>query len=313
MPMVRALIPGGRIRWRWAPPLLVLLLLVAAVAPAVAAEPVPYGQGLLWRIEKRGIAPNHVFGTMHSSDDEIIDLPAPVLDALSQADHAMFEIVVTAEVQKQAARNMLLNDGRVLPQVIGPEMFARVVEAGARYGLSPAVLARFRPEALIFLFNKAPEEEARKAIGQVPLDWRMQIDAHAHGITLYSLETVAEQAEIFNDLPEEIRIGMLAGVIAGASQAAANYQRIKRAYLAGDLDSLYDQTRIDDIPDAYKPLMRNFWKRFIDDRNEMMVYRMQDQLAAGNTFVAVGALHLPGEKGVLNMLARRGWRLTRLH
>ena len=40
---------------------------------------------------------------------------------------------------------------------------------------------------------------------------------------------------------------------------------------------------------------------------------MQPQLRQGNAFVAVGALHLYGDKGILSLLERDGWRVTRLY
>jgi uncharacterized protein len=51
----------------------------------------------------------------------------------------------------------------------------------------------------------------------------------------------------------------------------------------------------------------------VDERNLRMVERMTDRLAEGGVFVAVGALHLPGERGILNLLAGRGYRISRVY
>jgi uncharacterized protein YbaP (TraB family) len=56
-----------------------------------------------------------------------------------------------------------------------------------------------------------------------------------------------------------------------------------------------------------------FWTRLVDARNRVMVARMQPRLAEGNAFVAVGAAHLPGEKGILNLLARQGYTVRKLY
>jgi uncharacterized protein len=51
----------------------------------------------------------------------------------------------------------------------------------------------------------------------------------------------------------------------------------------------------------------------VAERNLRMVERMTDRLAEGGAFVAVGALHLPGERGILNLLAGRGYRISRVY
>ena len=54
-------------------------------------------------------------------------------------------------------------------------------------------------------------------------------------------------------------------------------------------------------------------KRVLYDRSVVMAFRMQRELRRGDAFVAVGALHLYGEKGVLALLAQDGYRSTRAY
>ena len=56
-----------------------------------------------------------------------------------------------------------------------------------------------------------------------------------------------------------------------------------------------------------------FQKRLIIDRNQRMVERMHKRLEEGNAFIAVGALHLPGEKGILRLLEHRGYRVRSIY
>ena len=50
--------------------------------------------------------------------------------------------------------------------------------------------------------------------------------------------------------------------------------------------------------------------QLIDQRNARMVTRMEPFLKRGQAFIAIGALHLPGEVGVLNLLAKQGYRVS---
>jgi hypothetical protein len=64
---------------------------------------------------------------------------------------------------------------------------------------------------------------------------------------------------------------------------------------------------------VYPGLVETFTERLLDARNERMAERMQPRLAEGGAFVAVGALHLPGEGGILKLLEGQGYQLTRLY
>ena len=53
-----------------------------------------------------------------------------------------------------------------------------------------------------------------------------------------------------------------------------------------------------------------FLRRLIDDRNVHMIERMLPRLKQGAAFIAIGALHLPGEKGILQLLTERGYTVS---
>jgi len=55
-----------------------------------------------------------------------------------------------------------------------------------------------------------------------------------------------------------------------------------------------------------------FEQRIITDRNHVMADRSTNELAKGNVFMAVGALHLPGEGGLVELLRAKGFTLTRV-
>ena len=55
------------------------------------------------------------------------------------------------------------------------------------------------------------------------------------------------------------------------------------------------------------------FKKLIDERNATMVRRMQPRLREGGALIAVGAMHLPGERGLLRLLLDRGYQLERVY
>lgn len=291
---------------------LVVLLGVAALRPATAGEERPYGQGLLWRVEKPGEPASYVYGTMHSADERIVDLPEPVAQAFAESEAVVLELVMGGDSAAQLTQALVLTDGSVLPDIVGDERFARITEIGTRYGMAPAQLQLFRPWAVMTFFSVPPQEMVRQAQGNLPLDQALQAQAQALDKEVEGLETISEQLAVFGELSPEDQIALLDVALDLNPQIEALYEDMKRAYLAGDLDGLHEMADRQSAG-ADPELTALFEDRLIDTRNRLMVERMADRLAQGKAFVAVGALHLSGETGILNLLADQGYSVTRVY
>jgi len=290
-----------------------LLLLMALPAGAVgAAGELRHGQGLLWRIDTPGVAPSYLYGTMHSTDPAILTLPAPVAEAFARADSLTLELIIDEAVQRKLGQAMALTDGRTLDGIIGPERFAAAVAVGAQYDLPPEAIRLFKPWAAMTLFSLTPEEFKRNAAGIQPLDQSLQAEARRRGKTVYGLETVEEQISVFAGIPEAEQIALLDTVLRDHPKIGQWYATMKSAYLAGDIATIYGlmSKQAAGIDPA---LAQSFEDRLIVARNHRMAERMTGLLDAGNAFIAVGALHLPGDEGILGLLELAGRRVKRIH
>jgi len=288
------------------------VVLFAVGRPAPAGAEMPYGQGLLWQIDGAGPAPSYLFGTMHTADEEVTDLAAPVLDALERAQSLSLEVIMTPEARMSLAFAMMLSDGRTLEQVVGPDLFQRAVTAGRPYGFGQDQFRLFKPWAVMTLLSLPPSEVKRQAAGEKALDERLRDAATQRGLALHGLEQIDEQISMFNDMAEADQIAMLDATISQSDQVEAMFEKMRGAYLDQNPAQIFEmmqaqQTGVD------PRLVETFTERLLDARNERMAERMQPRLAEGGAFVAVGALHLPGEGGILKILEGQGYRLTRLY
>ena len=84
------------------------------------------------------------------------------------------------------------------------------------------------------------------------------------------------------------------------------------AYLARDLSGLYSQMLAQATAEEAQ-MMQRFEQDFVVERNFRMVERLQPLLAAEPSFIAVGALHLPGETGILALLEQSGFLVSRVY
>ena len=290
---------------------LVLALLLLTVAPA-AAEPLLHGQGIFWRIEGKGAKPSHILGTFHTADQRVLDLTAEIGEALKAASSVTLERVMTYEDGLKVQEAMALSGRHDLQEILGQRLFEKVAVAARAYRLRPADLRGLKPWAVYFLLGSPPGEAIRQGMGTPFLDYMLQQAAERMGKPVYGLERVEEVFGFFDELSREQEIALVEAALRFNYYVDNHFYKALRYYLRADMDGLmayFDREyRLED-----PALAALFQARFIDERNAVMVRNMQTQLKRGRAFVAVGAAHLPGEQGVLHLLERRGYRVTRIY
>lgn len=277
-------------------------------APAQKAQTQRFSQGLLWRIERGDAPASHVFGTIHVSDPRVTALPPAVKQSFDASAHFMMEVLLDPANVVALAGRMLYLDGRDLPSVIGAPLYQKVVAIGPAIGLPPQILSRFKPWA-VALMLMMPHKDAENI-----LDNRLYQMALQQKKGVHPLETVDEQVDVFETLSERDQTALLRHAVAHHEQLNARIDRVIEVYLRGDLAALSRMSEDDSASDAeMKRISASLMRRLIDDRNVRMAERMEAQLKSGRAFVAVGALHLYGERGVLAHLANRGYKVSRVY
>jgi uncharacterized protein YbaP (TraB family) len=278
---------------------------LAFIAASAAAQE-PYSQGRLWMVEAPDVAPSYLVGTMHSADP-VIATPWPALArVLDGVDSITVELVLDDNAVMAMGQAMVLTDGRTLGDIAGPERMARIAAVGANYGMPPEALQQLWPWAVSMVFSVPPSELRRQSAGEPMLDNALREHGEARGIAIYGIETVAEQIAVFAGYSEEDQLALLDLTLEMHSQVEAEFNKMRSAWLAGDLGGLYDAAM--DMPATDSPgLVENFITRLVQERNYRMAERITPLLDQGNALIAVGALHLPGEEGVLALLEQAGY------
>jgi len=289
-----------RLVWRW--PLLFLLLLAGQVAVASDA---PFGQGLLFRVEQPGGNSSHLFGTMHSDQEQVVRLAQPVATAFDGSGTLALEMDMGAETMMAAMTAMVFSDGRELRGVIGEGLYQRAVEAVALRGMPEMAIRHYKPWAVLTILSMPPP-----TTGQF-LDLVLYQSALTQGKPVVGLETAQEQIAVFEGFSEAEQVAMLRETLDTQHLLGKMFDELTAAYLQRDL------ARLMELNEQYGPadpgLEDRVQEQLIDRRNRLMVERMLPLLVKGHAFVAVGALHLPGRKGILSLLVERGFRVERIY
>jgi uncharacterized protein YbaP (TraB family) len=277
-------------------------LLAIAVEPKTVESP---SAGVLWRIEREDVEPSYLFGTLHVTDEDVIRSASRAEGLLERSR------VLLTEIEGGNSDIIWLPDGSNLSHLL-PLPLRRMTEALAmeHYGIPHHVTNRLQVWFLADLLNRDPRDVDLLGEGNPILDHRLQQLALAWELPIVGLQTETEVAEVAAALDPDHQISALRSAVVYHPLLATFRQQYIALYLAKDLRAIERRTRAHLIgaPAWFRDY---FYDYLYIERNYIMLRRMQPELMAGSAFVAVGAAHLAGEEGLVVLLRRLGWTVTR--
>ncbi len=282
---------------------LVFLLISNATIPA---EKTVSERGLLWQIEAPGYPISYLFGTIHSEDKRVLQLPTAVSEALKTSEALIIEAPVDEEAEVISLRAMMFQDGTNLSDVVTPALYERTVAAMVENGFPEPAVKLLKPWAISIILSVP-----RPQTGMF-LDLYLTIEATNSGMPVKALETVTEQIEILDGFNMDEQIAMLEDTLDDLSKIAELHEQLIQAYLQRDLEQLMEISE-QAMGTGTQSLRDKLSDRLIVSRNRRMVKRLEPLLHNGKVFVAVGALHLPGKEGMLSLLTKAGYRVTPIY
>ncbi len=281
-------------------------------------EATPNGRGKLWRIEKTGTEPSYLFGTMHVTDPRVTQLPAPAEKAFEAAGTVVIETVDILDPQKAQLALLgkpeltMFTDGSTLESLLGKDDLELVKAELKRRGIPLALVSRMKPWMIAGMVALPDCETINKNAGVAFLDQKIAETARAEGKDLKGLESIGEQLEAMNSLPIEFHVQGLVETIKLGDLMPDIMATMTDLYLKGDIAMIMpvitaaSPEDLDDEAEAYA----QFEDRIIRMRNHVMAERAAPILENGDAFIAVGALHLPGEEGLVALLRKEGYEVS---
>lgn len=295
--------------------LLLALLVLAGPVRAEDEEATPR-RSLLWVVE--GEPTIYLFGTMHVPDPRVTALAAEVEEALDGSDVFWAEYPMEVASQMQVQQAMLAPPGSGLSKAVPEATYERLAKYLAGRGMNVAAFEGFKTWAVdvtLQILDILPQMATSKPLDQLLYD-RMK----KAGKDVGGLETVEEQLAIFNGFSVEDQATFLAKTLDRLEAEATApegektlLERMVDLYVEGDPDKL--AAMMTEQYDPEDPAQKEFMIRLLDDRNVRMVDRLLERAAEApekTYFVAVGAGHFPGEKGILALLREKGKTVRRV-
>lgn len=279
---------------------------------------IPNSTGLFWKIEKDGIAPSWLLGTMHTPDTDLGALQPAVTEALSASERIVLELEGLNEESKVALAERILPeaalpDGETFDADFTSEQKAALGDMTAAVGMPYFTARRMQPWFIAITLAVPPCVQAAMLRGEAGVDDQLESSARDSGKPVIGLETIDEQVQALASLRDAIGPEALLEIIDVGPDGLAD--------LFATMVQLYAEER----PWLYMPLIRRLPKfersadaftlverALLQDRNVRMHDRLLPILAEGSAFVGVGALHLPGADGLIELLRTSGYTVTRI-
>jgi len=260
---------------------------------------------LLWQISGNGLSrPSYLFGTIHMICSEEALLSDSLKTAIQNSDAVYFEVDMDNLFEMLGVmRKMKMRDDTTLADLLSKEDYAKVKGyfENNETLLPFSVLETCKPLlAASMLMEGNTGCETPEAMEEVIMK-----EAKLHGKNVKGLESMAFQMSIFDTIPYKLQASQLVKYIddadKGASDDTKEYDKLMQAYRDQDLSQLEELTKTTDMGIA------NFTDILLYNRNKNWVEKLKTILADHSVVVAVGAGHLPGVQGVINLLREAGY------
>nr|WP_240956273.1 TraB/GumN family protein [Wenzhouxiangella sp. XN79A] len=247
-----------------------------------------------------------LLGTLHTEDPRVLDLPPVLVQALADAERIALELVPDAEMLGALNVAMMLPRDERLSALLDERLYADILELLDPYGLGPSAVERMRPWAVAMTLALPPPETG------LFMDMALAFRGVRHGADMVALETLDEQLAFLTGLGRDAHIEMLALAVDDLKRGRTLFETLIRAYLARDADRLRELTERE-LARMGPAIRERFEREGLTERNARMAERAAPLIDQGRTLVAVGALHLPGEDGLVARLRAMGYRVEPIY
>ena len=292
---------------------LITLAVLLTAAVSVNAQ-------LLYKISGNGLEkPSYIIGTHHLANVGFVEKINGVKEALTETEQVYGEVkwdaMANPDSLKAMQEKMMLPEGQTLKTILTPEQYKRLdafmtakLGAGMSNPMVEAQMGKLSPMALVtqfqvllFMMNHMGEFDPSSTFDQY-----FQAQAQKNNMPCGGLETMSFQAQVlYGSTPMERQVEQLMCLIDNEQFNVQMLEEMTKAFYAQDLDALKKAmdvklgTSCDSTPEEEAAL--------IDNRNADWLTKMPAIMKQAPTFFAVGAGHLLGEKGVLQLLRNAGY------
>ena len=260
---------------------------------------------LFWEISGNGLTEHsYLYGTMHTQDDRAFQFKDGVMEAFNQAEIYAMELNMDSVDQEGLLSKLIMDSVYSLKTLLTANEY-KIVSDFFRDSLGQP----------LFMFEKMQPLFTSQMVALRDLD-AQQTDA----LDIYffkeakkqkkqtiGLEKTIEQIDAFSAIPYEMQAKSLVEAVKDyGKEEDLDMDTMIKYYVEGNLDKLLEMTTKDE---DHEEMSKIFNDIFLVKRNYNMADRAEPYIKKGSSFIAIGAAHLPGKEGVIELLRKKGYKV----
>ena len=286
-----------------------LLLLMLSLVSLSNIMPTISADSSVWKITS-GENTVYLGGTVHLLRPSDYPLPEEYEQAYQESAVLVFETDISSmndlSIQAETLKQLTYTDGQSLDTVLNDEAYNALSEYIATIGIPMAMIEQFKPGMIISMLQLLEFQK----IGFTPqgVDAYFNIRAINDAKTLEELESVEEQIGFLAAMGEGNENEFILLSLSDLDETTEVMEDMILAWRTGDnekLSEMFVADMLNEAPELYESLLRG--------RNLNWIPQIDKMLADEDVeFVLVGAAHLVGNDGLLELLKARGYKVSQL-
>ena len=281
----------------------ILALFIATSFNSVAAP-------ALFKVEKNGTS-SYLFGTVHVGDASMKGLPEKVTKAIDQSEQVVVEVDISKltplQMQQRSMPFMMLKDGKTLQTELSKQNYNKLKDYFAKKSIDIAMFNGLKPWAVMVTMMQIEFQNAGFS-DQTGIDKQVLAYAKKQNITIGELETLEQQLQMFDGMAL-LSNEMIEETFEQLADINTYFIKLVNAWKNGDMDTLTEYYNMSFDESNYGEISEQV---MLVNRNNNWVEQLVPRLTNEKLFIAVGALHLPEQHGLIKQLTDAGFTITRL-
>lgn len=276
--------------------------LISGVAEPLFAQ---NQSALFWSVSLNGKPAGFLLGTIHSEDPRVLDFQEDFIKDLNSCQFFAMEIVPDLPTLNRLTQYMQYQDGTTLESQVGADRYAALRALLSRYQVPAEWVEKMKVWAAMMTLSVPPPQTG------LFMDFSLSLRAAGAGLQVVGLETLEQQLSFLEKMSMSQQLALLDQAMEEQEKSGEIHTQMVNSYVEGDVHAL--QAQADEQLDQLDMESRQYFvEQGIDVRNRRMLESLLPLLQQGRVFTAVGALHLPGDNGLINLLRQQGYVLEPL-
>ncbi len=271
-------------------------------SPSIEDVIIKNGNSLLWKVEGTGIETSYLFGTMHMINEEYYHFPNTLSERISGVDAIIMEVDGIPN-PFTTFQLMSLDSGSVHDYFSKEQLIDLLAFMDQELGISPQEFDQTYGAMKPFFILQTISQNYFDANAK-SYDLTIMEIAGSNELPIIGLETIEGQLGFFDKVPKENMAEMILESVNDYGKEQKNTLKLMEYYAAQKVDKLIP------LLQRQSPEFMEFEDVFLFNRNKAWVPKLENEMKDQSCFVAVGAGHLFGEGGLIDLLQKQGFTVT---